>query len=386
MIDNKIMKTYIRPDVLFERGEGVYMYDTDGNAYLDFYSGVAVNALGHNHPAVVEAIQEQGQKLMHVSNLYWSQPQIDLANYLIEKSDHDEVFFVNSGTEAVETAIKLARKHGKKISPTKTEILYLENSFHGRTVGALSLTGQSKYQVDFMPLMDHAHMVKVNDIEDLKKKFKETTCAIFIEPIQGEGGIKPVDSKFIQAARELCNNNDALLIFDEVQCGISRIGSFYAHEKIGVTPDIFCLAKGLGGGFPIGAVIANKKANVFDPGDHGCTYGGNPLACAVSLAVVQEVGKEDFMNEVSEKGAYIRKKLTDAIGELPIFKSIEGMGLMLGLHLNGDAKAITKKAFDEKLILITAGQSVIRLIPALNISYENIDKALDTLIDIIKEQ
>jgi len=386
MIDNKIMKTYIRPDVLFERGEGVYMYDTDGNAYLDFYSGVAVNALGHNHPAVVEAIQEQGQKLMHVSNLYWSQPQIDLANYLIEKSDHDEVFFVNSGTEAVETAIKLARKHGKKISPTKTEILYLENSFHGRTVGALSLTGQSKYQVDFMPLMDHAHMVKVNDIEDLKKKFKETTCAIFIEPIQGEGGIKPVDSKFIQAARELCNNNDALLIFDEVQCGISRIGSFYAHEKIGVTPDIFCLAKGLGGGFPIGAVIANKKANVFDPGDHGCTYGGNPLACAVSLAVVQEVGKEDFMNEVSEKGAYIRKKLTDAIGELPIFKSIEGMGLMLGLHLNGDAKAITKKAFDEKLILITAGQSVIRLIPALNISYENIDKALDTLINIIKEQ
>jgi len=386
MIDNKIMKTYIRPDVLFERGEGVYMYDTDGNAYLDFYSGVAVNALGHNHPAVVEAIQEQGQKLMHVSNLYWSQPQIDLANYLIEKSDHDEVFFVNSGTEAVETAIKLARKHGKKISPTKTEILYLENSFHGRTVGALSLTGQSKYQVDFMPLMDHAHMVKVNDIEDLKKKFKETTCAIFIEPIQGEGGIKPVDSKFIQAARELCNNNDALLIFDEVQCGISRIGSFYAHEKIGVIPDIFCLAKGLGGGFPIGAVIANKKANVFDPGDHGCTYGGNPLACAVSLAVVQEVGKEDFMNEVSEKGAYIRKKLTDAIGELPIFKSIEGMGLMLGLHLNGDAKAITKKAFDEKLILITAGQSVIRLIPALNISYENIDKALDTLINIIKEQ
>ncbi len=252
---------------------------------------------------------------------------------------------MNSGTEAVETAIKLARKHGKKVSSKKTEILYLENSFHGRTVGALSLTGQSKYQVDFMPLMDHAHMVKVNDIEDLKKKFKETTCAIFIEPIQGEGGIKPVDSKFIKAARDLCDNNDALLIFDEVQCGISRIGSFYAHEKIGVTPDIFCLAKGLGGGFPIGAVIANKKANVFDPGDHGCTYGGNPLACAVSLAVVQEVGKEDFMNEVSEKEEYIRKKLTDAIGELPIFKSIEGMGLMLGLHLNGDAKAITKKSF-----------------------------------------
>lgn len=385
MIENKLMKTYVRPDVIFERGEGVYMFDNEGNTYLDFYSGVAVNALGHGHPIILEAIQEQSKKVMHLSNLYWSQPQIDLAEYLINRSKHEEVFFVNSGTEAVESAIKLARKYGKQFETPKTEILYLTNSFHGRTVGALSLTGQSKYQVDFMPLMDHTHIVETNNIEDLVAKFNDKTCAIIMEPIQGEGGIKPVDIEFIKKSRELCDQFDALLIFDEVQCGIGRIGTFYGHQKIGITPDVFCLAKGLGGGFPIGAVVANQKANVFKPGDHGCTYGGNPLACAVSLAVVKEVGKSEFMKEVIGKGQYIREKLEKSIGNLPIFKSVEGMGLMLGLHLNGDAKKITNKAFENNVIFITAGSNVIRLIPALNIGYEEIDKALDVLIDLLKE-
>lgn len=385
MIKNKLMKTNARPDVIFEKGDGSYLYDKDQNAYLDFVAGVAVNALGHCSPVVTEAIEKQSKQLIHLSNLFWTDAQLDLAEFLINESNHEEVFFVNSGTEAIETAIKIARKYGKGANENKGDILYLENSFHGRTVGALSLTGQLKYQADFMPLMGKVKMGKVNSIADLESKISENTCALFLEPIQAEGGVVSLNSEFIKAARSLCDKYEALLVFDEVQCGIGRIGTFYAYESIGVIPDILCLAKGLGGGFPIGAVLANKKANVLELGDHGCTFGGSPLACATSHAVVSVVKEQRFLDSVKEKGKYIKDKLEAALEGNNSFKSVEGKGMLLGLHLNIEAKAIVEAAFKEKLLIIRAGEKVIRIVPALNISNNEIDKGLDILIKILRK-
>lgn len=386
MIENKLMKTYSRPDVIFERGKGSYLYDEKNNEYLDFVAGVAVNSLGHCSPIVTEAIEKQSKQLIHLSNLYWTKAQLDLAEILIDTSDHEEVFFVNSGTEALETAIKITRKYGKSISQDKNEILFMKNSFHGRSVGALSITGQEKYQVDFMPLMGKTKMVIANDIADLISKVNENTCAIFIEPIQGEGGVIPMEVEFLKETRILCDKYNALLVFDEVQCGIGRTGTFYAYQGTNIIPDIVCLAKGLGGGFPIGAVLANKKANVLQPGDHGCTFGGNPLACATSKAVVQVINTKEFLKSVHEKGEYIKNRLEESLNGHKAFKSVKGKGLLIGVHLTVESKPISEEGFKEKLLVIGAGKNVIRIVPSLNISYDEIDKGLEILIRIIKKQ
>ncbi|WP_432662186.1 aspartate aminotransferase family protein [Wukongibacter baidiensis] len=381
-----LMESYTRFDVNFEKGIGTKLYDTEGKEYLDFVAGVAVNCLGHCHESIVKALDEQSKKLIHVSNLYWTPTQTKLAEKLVTLSDHDTVFFCNSGTEANETAIKIARKYGKLTGDTeKYEIITMENSFHGRTLGSLTITGQKKYQKDFMPLMGGVKSVKFNDIGDLEKNISKKTCAVIIEPVQGEGGIINADIKFLEAAKKLCEEYNALLIFDEVQCGIGRTGELFAYKGFGVVPDIVCLAKGLGGGFPIGAVLANEKASVFKPGDHGCTFGGNPLGCAVSLAVLEELTENKVLDGVKEKEIAFKEGIEKLASEYSFIKKIGGKGLMLGLHLDIEAKTIVSKAFEKGLLIIGAGSNVIRIVPPLNITEDEIKDGLKILEEAFQE-
>ena len=382
-----MMNTYGRFDILLENGEGTFVYDVNGKEYLDFVAGVAVNCLGHSHPVVINALKEQSSKIMHVSNLYWNVPQLELAEKLVQYSEQDKVFFCNSGTEATETAIKLARKYGKVSgNPEKYQILYMENSFHGRTMGALAVTGQEKYQKSFTPLMEGIQAVRFNDIEDLVKKMNSNVCGIILEPIQGEGGIVSVQKEFLNKVKELCHEYDALLIYDEVQCGIGRTGKLFAYEKYGVVPDVVCMAKGLGGGFPIGAVLAvEKAAKAFEPGDHGCTFGGNPLACAVSLAVLKELIEGGVIEKVEEKSLYIIDKVNNFKMKYGLVKGIQGMGLMLGMVLGSNTKEFIGKCMDKGLLLVGAGQDVVRIVPPLNVSYKEIDKALSIMEEALNE-
>jgi acetylornithine/N-succinyldiaminopimelate aminotransferase len=292
------MKTYKRFDLNFVKGKGVYLYEKNGDKYLDFVAGIAVNALGHSNEKIVKAIKDQSEKLLHISNLYYDDHQINLSKKLIELSDHQSVFFCNSGTEAIEGTLKIARKYG--LTKGKNKILYFDQAFHGRTLGALSVTSNEKYKKSFKPLIPNVQNVKLNDYEDFLNKFDDEVCAVIIEPIQGEGGINSVDNDFLQMIREETLMKNALLIFDEVQAGIGRTGTFFAYKGFNVVPDVIALAKGLGGGVPIGAFIANEKADVLSYGDHGCTFGGNPLVTAVSNVVVDEVSKTEFLEEVIE--------------------------------------------------------------------------------------
>ncbi|KXG75224.1 aspartate aminotransferase family protein [Thermotalea metallivorans] len=382
-----MMNTYSRFDVVFDKGIGTKVYDIHGKAYLDFVSGVAVNCLGHSHPAIAKTLAEQSQQLIHVSNLYWNTKQMALAEKLVLYSDHDQVFFCNSGTEAVETALKLARKYGKlKGGSNKHEIIYMDNSFHGRTMGALAVTGQEKYQKDFMPLMTGLKPVKFNDIEELKKSISENVCGVILEPIQGEGGIVPAQTDFLKEVSTLCKKYDALLIFDEVQCGIGRLGSLFAYQSFGVVPDVICMAKGLGGGFPIGAVLATEKAaSAFVPGDHGCTFGGNPLACAVALTVLEELVDKGIVKEVDEKSLYLKEKLEGLVEKYYNIQAVQGIGLMLGIKMKGDPKPIVNKCFEKGLLLVGAGENVIRILPPLNVTKEEMDAAVDILEEVLWE-
>lgn len=382
-----IMNTYGRFDVIFEKGKGTKVYDVNGKEYLDFVAGVAVNCLGHSHPAIAKTLAAQGEKLMHISNLYWNTEQIALAEKLVSHSDHHQVFFCNSGTEAVETALKLARKCGKlKGGSSKNQIIYMNNSFHGRTMGALAVTGQEKYQKDFMPLMTGLKSVPFNDIEKLKAVIDEDTCAVILEPIQGEGGIVAAQRSYLQEVKALCSQYDALLVFDEVQCGIGRLGSLFAYQSFGVIPDVICMAKGLGGGFPIGAVLATEEAaSAFVPGDHGCTFGGNPLACAVSLTVLDELINNGIIDGVNEKSLYMIGKLAVLQEKFDVVQGVQGLGLLLGLKVKGEPKAIINKCFEKGLMLVGAGESVIRVVPPLNVSTEEIDEAIRILEEAILE-
>jgi len=385
MSEDCLMKTYGRFDVTFEKGLGSKLYDVDGNEYIDFVSGVAVNCLGHSHPVIIKAIQEQSSKLMQVSNYYYNTTHRPLAKKLIENSDHESVFFCNSGTEAVEGALKIARKYGK-LNGNKSTIIYMDNSFHGRTMGALSVTGQGKYQEAFMPLIGDVKKIPFNDIEALKKAFTSDVCGIIIEPIQGEGGIIKVNTDFINEIKQLCTQNNALLIYHEVQCGIGRLGSLFAYKKFGVIPDVIALAKGLGGGFPIGAVMANKKAStVLVPGDHGSTYGGNPLACAVSLAVITELVDNKIIDTIDERSKYIFEKLEIIKKKFPVIKDVRGMGFLIGVEIDFDTKEFMKKCLEKKLLLISAGPKVIRFLPPLNVTKEELDEALHIFTLVLEE-
>lgn len=384
-----LLNVYSRLDVNFVSGKGVYLYDDKGDEYLDFVSGIAVNCLGHAHPTMAKALKEQGEKLLHISNLYYSEAQNKLMKKLLEASQFDAVFFCNSGTEANELAIKIGRKHGNLISPEKTEIVYMKNSFHGRSTGALAITGQKKYQEPFKPLMPNTVEVVFNDVEDLKKSVSEKTCAIILEPIQGEGGLKEVSSEFISLAKELCKKYNALLIFDEVQCGMGRCGSLFAYEQIGVTPDVITIAKALGGGVPIGACLTKGKASeVLVPGDHGSTYGGNPLVCGVAYAVLTELLDNKVIAGVEKRGEYVKEKLLELKKKYPVIEEIRGKGLLIGIKFNEKLtnKEVINEAFKNKFLLVSAGDNVVRFFPPLNVTFEELDrgiKKLETVLEIL---
>lgn len=386
MSKDSVMNTYGRFDVVFEKGMGSRIYDVNGKEYIDFVSGVAVNCLGHSHPAIINALIEQSSKVIHISNYYWNTQHTQLAEKLTKNSDHSKVFFCNSGTEAIEGALKMGRKYGKlKGGESKNIILYMDNSFHGRSMGALSVTGQPKYQKDFMPLIGGVKAVEFNNIEDLKKNFDDNVCGIIIEPIQGEGGINAANVDFLEEARALCDKYDALLIFDEVQCGMGRLGSLFAYKKFGVIPDVICIAKALGGGFPIGAFLANEKAAIaLAPGDHGSTYGGNPLGCAVSLAVLNELVDGGIIDSVEEKSVYLKEKLLKLKDKYGVIDEVKGMGLLIGISVK-EPKAFMNSCFNKGLLVVTAGANVVRLLPPLNVSKEDMDAALDILEAVISE-
>lgn len=381
MSKSNVMHTYNRFDVNFEKGLGCKLYDINGKEYLDFVSGIATNCLGHSHPVIVNAIQKQSSELIHISNYYWNSNMEKLSEKLCENSDHEQVFFCNSGTEAIEAALKLARKYGKMNgSDSKNKVIYMNNSFHGRTLGALAVTGQKKYQENFSPLMERVESVDFNDIDALVNAFDEDVCGIILEPIQGEGGIITASVEYLKKARNLCDKYNALLIFDEVQCGIGRLGSLFAYKKFGVIPDIICMAKALGGGFPIGAMMANKRcSSAFVPGDHGTTFGGNPLACAVSYAVLTELVDGGVINSVDEKSNYLTNKLMILKEKYPVIIDIKGMGLLIGIAITLNPKDFVAECFNEGFLIVSAGENVIRLLPPLNVSLQEIDSAIDIL-------
>lgn len=378
------MNTYGKYDPVFVKGKGSKVWDEKGNEYIDFVSGVAVNCLGHSHPAIKKALTEQSDKLIHISNYFWNEPQIELSELVCRLSGMESIFFVNSGTEAIEAALKLSRKYGSKLGG-KTRIIYMKNSFHGRTMGALSVTGQEKYQKSFQPLIPNTVSVTFNDVEELEAAFGNDVCALIFEPVQGEGGIIPATKEFMKKARELCDKFDAVMILDEVQCGIGRTGSFFAYQGYGVNPDVVCMAKALGGGFPIGAIAARGKAkDVLKIGDHGSTFGGNPLACSVALAVLKELNDEKIIENVPVKSEYINKILEKLKEKYSVIEDIRGAGLLIGIEINKDTKEFSKKCFEKGLLVASAGKNTIRLLPPLNVTYDDLDTALNILEEVIK--
>lgn len=384
MHNTAILNTYKRVELLADHGQGSWLIDSDGNKYLDMVAGVAVNSLGHCHPVVVETIKKQADKLLHVSNIYWTKEQSNLAEKLISLSDHKGVFFCNSGSEAVEGALKVARKYAKQHDASKHKIICFNNSFHGRTMGSLSVTAQKKYQAQFEPLVGDIVNCEFNNIDSVKDQNLKEVCAIILEPLQGEGGIRTATKEFIKQLKTLCVEHDILLIFDEIQCGIGRLGSFFAYESVGVVPDIVCMAKGLGSGIPIGAFIVNEKADVLTYGDHGSTFGGNPLVSAVAKSVVDIVSEPEFLEDVKAKGHYLKNQLMDLMVAYPIINEVRGSGLMLGVEFNMSVKPIIEKALEENLLIISAGETIIRIVPALTISYEELDLFVDKFKESLK--
>ena len=377
-----VMHTYGRIPIVLVRGEGCYAYDSEGKEYLDFVAGIAVNGLGHCPPKVVEAICKQAGTLMHTSNLYHTVPQPHLAKLLVEISDMDKAFFCNSGAEANEAAIKLARKAAKSSNnPDKFEIVTAEQSFHGRTLATITATGQPKYQKPFTPLVPGFSYIPYNDVEALKSAVNENTCAVLMEPVQGESGVHPGDVEFLQTARELCDKFDAVLIFDEVQTGLGRTGKMFGYQHFGVIPDVMTLAKTLGAGFPIGACLARGKyADVFEPGNHASTFGGNPLACAAAIAAVTEIKDGRWVENSDKVGAYLR----DQLAKLPGIKEVRGLGLMVAAEFdNPIAKDTVSKALSNGLILNATDENTLRFVPPLILTTEQVDKAISIIMDCL---
>ncbi len=377
-----------RMPVCFEKGEGIKLWDLDGKVYYDFLAGIAVSALGHSHPALVNAIVEQAQKYIHCSNYYYIESQAKLAQLIVENSCCDKVFFANSGAEANEGAIKLARLYFRKRGkPEKFEIITLEKSFHGRTLATLAATGQEKYQKNYSPLTPKFLSVPMNDIDALEKAITQYTCAVMLEPIQGESGVNPANKEYIRQVRELCNRKDILLIFDEVQCGLGRTGKLFAYEHFGVEPDIFTLAKALGGGFPIGALCSKEPfASAFEPGDHGSTFGGNPLACSTAFAVLSTIINEKLSDNSANMGEYLIGELTRLKGKYSFINEVRGKGLMVGIEFSKPiAVELKHKCFDKGYLVGSVGNNIIRMLPPLIITKEDIDRFIPVLDSILSE-
>ncbi len=377
-----VLPTYNRAPLAFVKGEGSWLTAEDGRRYLDLGSGIAVNALGHAHPALVQTLTDQAQKLWHVSNVYTIPEQERLAQLLTGNSFADTVFFTNSGTEAAELAIKMARKfHHDAGHPERTGIVAFEGAFHGRSTGAIAAAGSEKMVKGFGPLMPGFVHLKWGDSEGARAAITNETCAVIIEPIQGEGGIRVVPDAELKLLRELCDGTGTLLIFDEVQCGMGRTGRLFAHEWAGVTPDIMMVAKGIGGGFPLGAVLATERAaSGMTAGTHGSTYGGNPLGCAVGARVVELIADPAFLAEVARKGALMRQGLESLVARHPaVFDSVRGEGLMLGLKCKPAPADVVKAGYEAGVLTVAAADNVLRLLPALNIPDADIAEALARL-------
>jgi len=387
LTEKYIMKTYGRLPLALVKGRGARVWDAEGNEYLDFVGGLAVNSLGHCPPAVADAIAGQAQALMHVSNLYHIEQQARLARLLVENSCCDKAFFCNSGAEANEGAIKLARKYAKqKGGPEKFEIITALKSFHGRTLATITATGQTKFQQGFEPLPQGFKYVPFNDITALEEAIGPATCAVMLEPVQGEGGVNVADQSYLEGVKELCEKNGLLLIFDEVQCGLGRTGKLFAYQHYGVEPDIMTLAKALGGGFPIGALLAKDEvAGAFQPGDHASTFGGNPLACAAGLAVMESMLAEGFLEKVTASGIYLRKWLDVLAGKYDFVMEVRGLGFLLGMELTIDGAGIVSKCQEKGLLINCVGGNILRFIPPLIVERSEIDRAVEILDEVLSK-
>jgi predicted acetylornithine/succinylornithine family transaminase len=380
-----VMQTYKRGPMVLSHGQGMAVWDTDGKEYLDFMAGIAVDALGHSDPGVVAAINAQAGRLIHTSNLYHTIPQVQLAERLTANSFADKVFFTNSGTEANEGAIKFARKFGKVHGgEDKFEIVCFDHAFHGRAIGALSLTPKEAYQAPFRPLMPGVVVAPFNSVDGLNSAITEKTCAVFVEPVQGEGGVHPATPEFLQALRARCDEVGALLVFDEVQCGLGRTGDLWAHTASGIMPDIMTLAKPLAGGLPIGAILATDRvASVMNPGEHGSTFAGGPLVTAVASYVFDRINDPAFLGHVREVGQYLRERLEEI--NSPHIQEVRGRGLMLGVEMDIESSAVITKGYEYGLMLVGAGANVLRLVPPLIVEKSHVDVFAERLTAILAE-
>ncbi|WP_163327835.1 aspartate aminotransferase family protein [Desulfurobacterium thermolithotrophum] len=385
--ENFVMKTYNRFSVNFVKGESCWLYDDKGKKYLDMLAGIAVCNLGHCHPTISDAICEQARKLIHVSNLFHIETQAELAELICKNSFGEKVFFCNSGAEANEGAIKLARRYGTEKNPEKYEIVAFRQSFHGRTMAAVSITGQGKYNEGFGPMLKGVKFAEFNNLDSVKEIISDKTAGIIVEPIQGEGGIVPADKDFLLGLRKIADEIDAVLIFDEVQTGIGRTGKLFAYQHYGIEPDVMTLAKALGNGVPIGAIVAKgKAADVLKPGLHASTFGGNPLATRAGIEVIKIISNEEFLKEVERKGKYLAKKLEELKREFPeIIDFVRGKGLMLGAVCKISCSDIVKSALEKGLIINCTAGNVLRFVPPLVITEDEIDYGIKILKEVLKE-
>ena len=386
--DKYIMSTYKRFPIVLIRGSGAKVWDSNGKEYLDFVAGIAVCSLGHSHPKVVEAIKKQVEILTHVSNLYHIEPQILYAQKLMENSFADKAFFCNSGAEANEAAIKLARKYAHENMGTgKYELITMKDSFHGRTMATVTATGQTKFQVGFAPLLEGFRHVSFDDISALSGAITDKTCGVMLEPIQGEGGVKVPDDKYLSEVRKICNKKGILMILDEIQVGMARTGTLFAYEHYNVEPDIVTLAKAVGNGFPIGVMMAtNRVASAFQPGSHASTFGGNPLAMAAALATLETIMKDGILENVRKVGAYFIKRLHELKSKSSIIKEIRGRGLIIGIEISIDGSPIVNACMDRGLLINCTGGSVLRLVPPLTITEKDVDAAVAILGEVISDR
>ena len=383
-----LMQTYSRQPLSIARGRGSKVYDLEGREYLDFVGGIAVNILGHGHPDLVQAIQRQAAQLIHTSNLYYTEPQVKLAHLLVDHSFADRVFFCNSGAEANEAAIKLARRYGhERHGPNRFEIITMKNSFHGRTLAMVTATGQEKVQKGFEPLMPGFIYAPFNDFSAIESMVNEKTAAIMLEPIQAEGGVYVASRDYLQSLRNLCTQRDILLIFDEIQTGMGRTGTLFAYEQLGVQPDIMTLAKGLAGGVPIGACLATESvAAAFTPGSHASTFGGNPLACAAALAVCRILLDGHVLDNAKRMGEYLAKGLADCKDRHRVVEDVRGLGLLQGIELTIDARTLVADALARGVLVNAANERVLRFVPPLIITQQEVDKLLDLLATLFTQR
>lgn len=381
--ENYVLHTYNRYPVVLDHGKGVRLYDVEGKEYLDFAAGIAVFALGYGNETYDQTLKDQIDRLIHTSNLYYNEPMADAAEKLVKASGMDKVFFTNSGTEAIEGALKAARKYAYlRDGHNDHEIIAMNHSFHGRSMGALSVTGNTHYQDPFRPLIGGIRFADFNDLESVKAQITEKTCAIILETVQGEGGIYPADPEFLKGVRALCDEKDILLILDEIQCGMGRTGSMFAWQQYGVKPDIMTCAKALGCGIPVGAFVLNQKTaeHSLVPGDHGTTYGGNPLACAAVSAVFDIFEKEKIVDHVQQVSAYLEKRLDELVEKYDFLTVRRGKGLMQGLVVSGrPVGEIVQQALQNGLLVITAGSDVLRMVPPLVITEADVDEMIEKL-------